>query len=77
MRKLLDKIPLKLAEYAFWVLVIYILAALAWWYIELDQQNDLMLEYKTATLRNSGNFTDATLASIQDEHQRNAKQYIG
>ncbi|MEY3349701.1 MAG: hypothetical protein RLY46_1740, partial [Bacteroidota bacterium] len=32
MRKLLDKIPLKLAEYAFWVLVIYILAALAWWY---------------------------------------------
>jgi signal transduction histidine kinase len=77
MRKLLDKIPLKLAEYAFWVLVIYILAALAWWYIELDQQNDLMLEYKTATLRNSGNLTDATLASIQDEHQRNAKQYIG
>lgn len=77
MRKLLDKIPLKFAEYAFWVLVVYILAALAWWYIELDQQNDLMLQYKTATLHRTGNNTEAALASIQDEHQRNAKQYIG
>lgn len=77
MRKLLDKIPLKFAEYAFWVLVVYILAALAWWYIELDQQNDLMLQYKTATLQRTGNDTEAALASIQDEHQRNAKQYIG
>jgi len=77
MRKLLDKIPLKFAEYAFWVLVVYILAALAWWYIELDQQNDLMLQYKTATLQRTGNDTEATIASIQDEHQRNAKQYIG
>jgi signal transduction histidine kinase len=77
MRKLLDKIPLKFAEYAFWVLVVYILAALAWWYIELDQQNDLMLQYKTATLQRTGNDTAAALASIQDEHQRNAKQYIG
>lgn len=77
MRKLLDKIPLKFAEYAFWVLVVYILAALAWWYIELDQQNDLMLQYKTATLQRTGNDTEAAIASIQDEHQRNAKQYIG
>ena len=77
MRKLLDKIPLKFAEYAFWVLVVYILAALAWWYIELDQQNDLMLQYKTATLQRTANDTAAALASIQDEHQRNAKQYIG
>jgi signal transduction histidine kinase len=77
MRKLLDKIPLKFAEYAFWVLVIYILAALAWWYIELDQQNDLMLQYKTATLQRTGNDAGDALASIQDEHQRNAKQYIG
>ena len=77
MRKLLDKIPLKFAEYAFWVLVVYILAALAWWYIELDQQNDLMLQYKTATLQRTGNDAGDALASIQDEHQRNAKQYIG
>jgi signal transduction histidine kinase len=77
MRKLLDKIPLKFAEYAFWVLVIYILAALAWWYIELDQQNNLMLQYKTATLQRTGNDAGDALASIQDEHQRNAKQYIG
>jgi len=77
MRKLLDKIPLKFAEYAFWVLVIYILAALAWWYIELDQQNDLMLQYKTATLQRTGNDAGDALASIQDEHQRNVKQYIG
>jgi signal transduction histidine kinase len=77
MRKLLDKIPLKFAEHAFWVLVIYILAALAWWYIELDQQNDLMLQYKTATLQRTGNDAGEALASIQDEHKRNAKQYIG
>ncbi|MFZ9687573.1 MAG: sensor histidine kinase [Chitinophagaceae bacterium] len=77
MRKLLDKIPLKFAEYAFWILVVYILAALAWWYIELDQQNDLMLQYKMETLQNSGLLNKKALSEIQDEHQRNAKQYIG
>jgi len=77
MRKLLDKIPLKFAEYAFWVLVIYILAALAWWYIELEQQNDLMLQYKIETLQNTGKASISALEKINDEHQRNAKQYIG
>ena len=52
-------------------------AALAWWYIELDKQNDLMLQYKTETLQNSGQYNDATAADILDEHRRNAKQYIG
>lgn len=77
MKKLFDKIPLKFAEYAFWVLLIYMLAALAWWYIELDQQNDLMLQYKTETLQKSGQYDDKTAAVILDEHHRNAKQYIG
>lgn len=77
MQKLFDKIPLKFAEYAFWILLIYMVAALAWWYIELDQQNDLMLQYKTETLQNSGQYNDATAADILDEHRRNAKQYIG
>ncbi|NBO57686.1 MAG: two-component sensor histidine kinase [Chitinophagia bacterium] len=77
MQKLFDKIPLKFAEYAFWILLTYMLAALAWWYIELDQQNDLMLQYKTETLQKSGQYNDNTAALILDEHQRNAKQYIG
>lgn len=77
MQKLFDKIPHKFAEYAFWILLTYMLAALAWWYIELDQQNDLMLQYKTETLQQSGHYTDSTAATIIDEHQRNAKQYIG
>ena len=77
MQKLFDKIPLKFAEYAFWILLTYMMAALAWWYIELDQQNDLMLQYKTETLQKSGQYNDKTAAVILDEHHRNAKQYIG
>ena len=77
MQRLFDKIPLKFAEYAFWILLSYILAALVWWYIELDQQNDLMLKYKMETLQKSGQFNDSTAMVMMDEHQRNAKQYIG
>lgn len=77
MRKLFDKIPLKFAEYAFWILLTYILSALIWWYIELDHQNDLMMQYKKVSLQESGQYNVASAAFILDEHRRNAKQYLG
>ena len=57
MRKFFDRIPLKFINYVFWLLLIYLIAALAWWYIELDQQNDLMLAFQLEqAMKNSPRF---------------------
>ena len=77
MKKLFDKVPLRFVVYTFWILLIYMLAALAWWYIELDKQNDLMLEFKMENLQKIGKSSPALMADMKDEHDRNAKQYIG
>ncbi|MEY2587073.1 MAG: hypothetical protein RLY11_922 [Bacteroidota bacterium] len=77
MRNLFDKVPLKFVVYTFWILLTYMVAALAWWYIELDQQNDLMLAFQKENLQKIGQLTPQMLAMVEDEHSRNAKQYIG
>lgn len=77
MRKLFDRIPLKFINYVYWFLLAYLIAALAWWYIELDQQNDQMFAFQKEQLIKF-NIADAnSLEIIQDAHSRNAKQYIG
>ncbi len=77
MRKLLDRISFRLVNYMYWFLLCYLLAALAWWYFELVQQNNLMyaLQKQQLSLSVSGNAE--LLDKITDEHTRNAKQYIG
>ena len=77
MRKLFDRIPLKFINYVYWFLLAYLIAALAWWYIELDQQNDQMFAFQKEQLIKF-NVADAnSLEIIQDAHARNANQYIG
>lgn len=77
MRRLFDRIPLKFINYVYWFLLAYLIAALAWWYIELDQQNDLMMAFQKEELIKLSNADPAAIASIEDAHARNAKQYIG
>lgn len=77
MRKLFDRIPLKFINYVYWMLLVYLIAALAWWYIELDQQNDLMLLFQQEQVIKNNNADPGALAVVQDAHDRNAKQYIG
>ena len=77
MRKFFDRIPLKFINYVFWLLLIYLIAALAWWYIELDQQNDLMLAFQLDQAKKNSAMVPGAIEAVQDAHDRNAKQYIG
>lgn len=76
MRKLFQRTPLRLINYVYWFLLAYMVAALAWWYIELVQMNDLLLVMHQQLLK--AEMTDkAALERVMDEHQRNSRQYIG
>jgi signal transduction histidine kinase len=78
MRKFLDRVPLKLINYIYWFLLLYLLAALAWWYIELMQQNDVLFNYQQSQLSQSSvSDPESAMNLIRDEHDRNAKQYLG
>lgn len=78
MHKILDRVPLKLINYIYWFLLLYLLAALAWWYIELMQQNEVLFNYQQSQIAIASNKeANAQLSIIQDERDRNAKQYLG
>jgi K+-sensing histidine kinase KdpD len=76
MKNLFDRIPLKMIIYVYWLLLVYLIAALGWWYYELDQQNDQMLAYQQDQIQ-KGYGGDISLDEAQDAHDRNAKQFIG
>jgi two-component system sensor histidine kinase CiaH len=76
MKNLFDRIPLKMVIYVYWLLLVYLIAALGWWYYELDQQNDQMLAYQQEQIH-KGFGGEITLDEAQDAHDRNAKQFIG
>jgi two-component system sensor histidine kinase CiaH len=78
MHKILDRVPLKLINYIYWFLLLYLLAALAWWYIELMQQNEVLFNYQQSQIAVASNKeASAQLSIIQDARDRNAKQYLG
>jgi K+-sensing histidine kinase KdpD len=76
MKNLFDRIPLKMIIYVYWLLLVYLIAALGWWYFELDQQNDQMLAYQQEQIQ-KGFGGNTTLQEANDAHDRNAKQFIG
>jgi signal transduction histidine kinase len=76
MKNLFDRIPLKMIIYVYWLLLVYLIAALGWWYYELDQQNDQMLAYQQEQIQ-KGYGGEISLDEAQDAHSRNAKQFIG
>lgn len=61
----------------YWFLLAYLVAALAWWYIELRQQNLEMYSFKRDLLRKDMVEYDLLMARITDERDRNAAQYAG
>ena len=76
MKSLFDRIPLKMIIYVYWLLLLYLIAALGWWYYELDQQNDQMLAYQQEQIQ-KGFGGETTFEEAKDAHDRNAKQFIG
>jgi signal transduction histidine kinase len=61
----------------YWFLLVYILAALVWWFIALNRQNEQMTKYKLEKLDASDKNHIAQSNSISDENKRKTAQYIG
>jgi signal transduction histidine kinase len=66
----------------YWLLLIYIVAALVWWFISLEKQNHQMAELKKSQLhtsvdssQNAELFSDS-LERIDKEYQRNRVKFI-
>src|SRR5205085_10688903 len=58
----------------YWFLLAYIIAALVWWFIALNQQNKIMTDYKLQELHNS---QSGSQNKINEEKNRKTAQYIG
>jgi two-component system sensor histidine kinase CiaH len=68
--------------FIYWMLLLYIVAALAWWFISLEKQNNLIarLQYKSINVQKdslpagqSGN----KIVAIDKETKKNTGKYIG
>lgn len=77
-----SKKRLRIANIVFWVLLLYIIAALIWWAIMLLQQNATIYELQKAQISNSA-FDQASpsfkaaIATIENQRRRDTAKYIG
>lgn len=68
---------LRRATIVFWVLLLYIIAALIWWLISLEQQNKTIHELKKETLLQQGsNKASAEWKRISRSQKRDSFKYI-
>lgn len=61
----------------YWFLLIYIIAALSWWYIALEKQNQSMTDYKIQELVKDDPQYESKVSQLNNEHNRKHAQYIG
>jgi two-component system, OmpR family, sensor histidine kinase CiaH len=61
----------------YWFLLAYIIAALVWWFIALNQLNHQMADYEIAQLNFSNPSSKALLREINSIKDRKTAQYIG
>jgi signal transduction histidine kinase len=77
------KKQLRRATILYWTLLIYIVAALVWWFITLEKQNDEMKEFKVNQLKGTVDslsvpvLYNAELQKITRDYKRNKAKYIG
>jgi signal transduction histidine kinase len=73
---------LRRATIVYWVLLIYILAALVWWFVSLEKQNRQMTDLKVQQLHTVIDRTQSPaaynkeIATLQNEKNRNTTKYI-
>jgi two-component system sensor histidine kinase CiaH len=77
-----SKKKLRLATIVYWVLLIYVIAALIWWAFSLQHQNQMMYELRKENL--AKNYSDihspaysAELNKIEEQRKRNVAKYLG
>jgi signal transduction histidine kinase len=74
---------LRRATILYWALLIYIVAALVWWFISLEKQNDQMRDLKTGQLKSIVDSSampvlyNTGLQKVKEEHHKNKTKYIG
>jgi signal transduction histidine kinase len=74
---------LKRITIIYWTLLLYIIAALVWWFISLEKQNSMMEGYKIHQLSNTIDSTktpqlyQSELDMIHEDHGKNRTKYIG
>lgn len=73
---MLLKKRLILITVAYWVFLVYIIAALVWWFIALNNQNRQMNDYKLSELTGTGKSVTAKRNQILNEEHRKTTQYI-
>ncbi len=61
----------------FWVILAYVIAALGWWYIELNKQNEHMRSFELENLELKKNNTSLQLTKVNTARNKNTYQYIG
>ena len=61
----------------YWMMLLYILAALVWWYIALERQNNEMALLRISELRTEQPAYETGYNLIIKEKQRKSTQYIG
>lgn len=73
---------LRRATILFWVLLLYIVAALVWWLIALERQSNMLYQFKKEEISNSSFDTSSiafrtALAQIKDEKRIDSVKHIG
>jgi len=68
---------LAFATFVYWFLLVYIIAALVWWFIALQQQNMQMTNYKMEELKHEDIEYIQKSERINNEAHRKTAQYIG
>ena len=61
----------------YWFLLLYIIAALIWWYVALTRQNQKMAEYEINQLNTNAAHYQKDLDIISKEKDKKTAQYIG
>ncbi len=68
---------LRYVFFIYWFLLAYILTALIWWFIALNEQNRQMAQYKMNELNVTDKNYSAQLNTIKEDKKRKTAQYIG
>jgi len=73
----LFKRKLALITLVYWVLLLYIIAALVWWFVALNTQNTAMASMRLVEINKDDPHYTEKAAGIRDAERRKTAQYIG
>lgn len=61
----------------FWILLVYVVAALVWWFISLERQNHEMTNLKLSALKKDHPQYTISYKNIMDMRYRSSAKYVG